>query len=91
MSGRTKTTLASTWNNQATKVIRVPVVFASEVMRYARDLDTGNKGITEKFLDEFIEAKYKQSLKSRRKFLMVSPTWMVFNEFRRWLKFRKEI
>jgi hypothetical protein len=92
MSGRTKTTLASSWNNQTTKPIRVPVIFASEVMQYARDLDAGNKGTTEKLLDEFIEVKRRQSLRlPRRFFTMDSMQWSVFNEFRRWLSFRKQV
>lgn len=92
MSGRTKTTLASSWNNQPTKIIRVPVIFASEAMQYARDLDAGNYGTTEKFLDEFIEVKRRQSRNlPRRFFTMDSTQWIIFNEFRRWLEYRRKI
>jgi hypothetical protein len=92
MSGRTKTTLASSWNNQPTKIIRVPAVLADEIMGYARDLDSGNNGTIQKLMDEFIDIKRRQSRNlPRRFFTMDSTQWIVFNEFCRWLKIRKGI
>jgi hypothetical protein len=90
MGGRTKTTLASNWNNQATRTIRVPVVFADEVMQYARDLDAGTSVDIEALLNEFIQLKRRQLPRHRRTFFtMDTPVWNAFNEFRRWLEIRK--
>ncbi|NJM23516.1 MAG: hypothetical protein HC907_35245 [Richelia sp. SM1_7_0] len=92
MGGRTSTTWENAWNSGITKPIRVPVKLAKQVIRYARALDVGNVGMTEQLIDEFIELKRQQSQRlPQRFFTMDSPHWKVFNEFRRWLKFRSEL
>jgi hypothetical protein len=41
--GRTSTTwTGSTWQHKETKAIRIPAVFADEIMAYAKALDEGN-------------------------------------------------
>jgi hypothetical protein len=88
----TWTDVNGTWNYGITKTIRVPIALAKQVIRYARALDVGSTGATEQLIDEFIELKREQSLRLHpRFFTMDSPQWKVFNEFRRWLKFRKGI
>jgi hypothetical protein len=92
MGNRTPTTWDSGWNSGVTKTIRLPVALANEVIRYARALDNGDEWTTKKFLDEFIEVKRRQSRNlPRRFFTMDSTQWIIFNEFRRWLEYRKGV
>lgn len=92
---RTLTTWSkgSTWNYGETKTIRVPVALASEILEYARYLDSRDKA--EKMvglLEEFIQIKRRQSPQARhypKTFNTDKPTWLVFNEFYRWVQSKK--
>lgn len=63
MAGRTKTTWekGSSWQSGETKVIRVPVAIADEVLAYARSLDqrdfTNHQHLVLTAIDRYIEDK----------------------------------
>lgn len=42
----------SAWKNRRTKAIRIPEVFESEIMRYARALDAGEKVLVAEVIPE---------------------------------------
>ena len=89
--GRTMTTMpeVSSWNSGKTKMIRVPIKLAPQILRIARLLD---KGIhpAEDICQEFLKVKERQYRRARLHFQQSSPRWGVFHEFRRWLKIRSE-
>ena len=85
--GRTRTTMpkVSSWNSGKTKMIRVPIKLASEIITFARYLDNGIDP-AERAIIEFELLKQKQYRRTKRRFDRSSPRWSVFNEFQWWLK-----
>ncbi|MBW4556416.1 MAG: hypothetical protein KME59_10830 [Trichormus sp. ATA11-4-KO1] len=55
--GRTATTwTGSAWRHKETKAIRIPAVFADEIMAYAKALDNGNSHVQGNTRDEILKA-----------------------------------
>lgn len=85
--GKTPGTMptGSTWRNSETKTIRVPKIFASQLLKIARILDSGLEP-TDYKLVEFLVLKQKQYRRTKKPFDRSTPRWAVFNEFEWWLK-----
>lgn len=80
--------VSSTWNYGNTKTIRVPVLLAKKIMRYARELDSGEVVTIEKLIDEFVSLKQSQAKRSNRHFNTDTPIWRVFKEFEAWIRWK---
>lgn len=85
--GRTSTTISrdSKWRNSETKTIRVPKIFAPQLLKIARLLDTGLDPVEYKLI-EFLLLKGKQYQRTKMPMNRTTPRWSVFNEFENWLK-----
>lgn len=87
--GHTSTTWASGWHSGKTTLIRVPIALVPQVLEYARALDEGNDQI-EYVVNKFLKIKRRQYSRTIHNDEMTSgDRWKVFNEFRRWLLWRK--
>ncbi len=85
--GRTPGTIpsGSSWQNAETKVIRVPRIFAPQLIKIARLLDSGLDPVEYKII-EFELLKQKQYKRTKKHFDRSTPRWAIFNEFQWWLK-----
>ncbi|PHJ58003.1 hypothetical protein VF06_30800 [Nostoc linckia z4] len=97
--GRTSTTWesGSTWRSGKTKLIRVPQAIADEVMRCAREIDSGiavlhgnRADIVESAIAEYVEmrrANLHPNQYSRSKGLDTrSRTWDELRRFQKWIE-----
>lgn len=88
--GHTSTTWQASWHSGKTTLIRVPIALVPQVLEYARALDEGNDQI-EYVVNKFLKVKRRQYSRTihHNDEMTSGDRWKIFNEFRRWLLWRK--
>lgn len=87
--GHTSTTWQAAWHSGKTTLIRIPITLVPQVLEYARALDGANDPL-EYLIDKFLKIKRRQYTRTIHNDEMTSgDRWKIFNEFRRWLLWRK--
>lgn len=85
--GVTLTSWIPQWNNSPTVAIRIPKVFKTEILEYARALDTNEKpnmAIALYLIDAYM---HKSPVDRREENCkpITSPRWYHLNKFREWV------
>lgn len=87
--GQTATSWQSSWRSGATTTVRVPIALVPQILKYARELDTGvsqgNEEIVLNAIDQYIEWKRKNyhPNQNSRELDINTRAWDELRKFRR--------